>query len=144
MLQDKLAYIVSVVEQCWGSGRPVLIGTSSVNESELVLRVLQDWCSPAFRPLAARVQLLNAKPENVRLEAQVRRQCHTVPGHRSRARQGLRFGQHARSDCVCRVAGSAPHQQRSAHGLCVCALLHAPSGVFSCCRLLRRLGCHRL
>lgn len=70
-VQDKLAYIVSVVEQCWGSGRPVLIGTSSVNESELVLRVLQDWCSPAFRPLAARVQLLNAKPENVRLEAQV-------------------------------------------------------------------------
>lgn len=69
--KDKLAYIVSVVEQCWGSGRPVLIGTSSVNESELVLRVLQDWCSPAFRPLAARVQLLNAKPENVRLEAQV-------------------------------------------------------------------------
>jgi hypothetical protein len=49
----------------------VLIGTSTVNESELVLRVLQDWCSPAFRPLAARVQLLNAKPENVRLEAQV-------------------------------------------------------------------------
>lgn len=49
----------------------MLIGTSTVNESELVLRVLQDWCSPAFRPLAARVQLLNAKPENVRLEAQV-------------------------------------------------------------------------
>lgn len=72
LLQDKLAYVVSVVESCWASGRPVLIGTSSVNESELVLRVLQDWCSPAFRPLAARVQLLNAKPENVRLEAQVR------------------------------------------------------------------------
>lgn len=49
----------------------MLIGTSTVNESELVLRVLQEWCSPPFRPLAARVQLLNAKPENVRLEAQV-------------------------------------------------------------------------
>lgn len=71
-LQDKLAYVVSVVESCWASGRPVLIGTSSVNESELVLRVLQEWCSPVFRPQAAHVQLLNAKPENVRLEAQVR------------------------------------------------------------------------
>lgn len=69
--QDKLAYVVSAVESCWAAGRPVLIGTSSVNESELVLRVLQEWCSPVFRPLAARVQLLNAKPENVRLEAQV-------------------------------------------------------------------------
>jgi hypothetical protein len=75
LLQDKLAYVVSVVESCWASGRPVLIGTSSVNESELVLRVLQDWCRPEFRPLAARVQLLNAKPENVRLEAQVRGDC---------------------------------------------------------------------
>lgn len=73
--QDKLAYVVSVVESCWASGRPVLIGTSSVNESELVLRVLQDWCRPQFRPLAARVQLLNAKPENVRLEAQVCVEC---------------------------------------------------------------------
>jgi len=76
-LQDKLAYVVSVVESCWASGRPVLIGTSSVNESELVLRVLQEWCSPVFRPQAARVQLLNAKPENVRLEAQVRC-CHAA------------------------------------------------------------------
>ncbi|KAF8056768.1 secA [Scenedesmus sp. PABB004] len=68
---DKLAYMVSVVESCWAEGRPVLIGTSSVNESEAVLDVLQGWCRPAFRQLAARVQLLNAKPENVRLEAQV-------------------------------------------------------------------------
>lgn len=71
-LQDKLAYIVNVVENCWATGRPVLIGTSTVNESELVLQVLQEWCKPGFRPLAARVQLLNAKPENVRLEAKVR------------------------------------------------------------------------
>ncbi|KAF8056765.1 SECA2 [Scenedesmus sp. PABB004] len=68
---DKLAYVVSVVESCWAEGRPVLIGTSSVNESEAVLDVLQGWCRPPFRQLAARVQLLNAKPENVRLEAQV-------------------------------------------------------------------------
>jgi preprotein translocase subunit SecA len=71
-LQDKLAYVVSVVESCWADGRPVLIGTSSVNESEVVLQVLQDWCRPAFRQMSQRVQLLNAKPENVRLEAQVR------------------------------------------------------------------------
>lgn len=71
VLQDKFAYIVSVVEACWAEGRPVLIGTSSVNESETILAVLQDWCRPAFRQLASRVQLLNAKPENVRLEAQV-------------------------------------------------------------------------
>lgn len=50
----------------------MLIGTSSVNESEVVLRVLQEWVRPGFGGLAARVQLLNAKPENVRLEAQVR------------------------------------------------------------------------
>lgn len=72
-LQDKLAYVVSVVESCWADGRPVLIGTSSVNESEAVLQVLQEWCRPAFRAASKRVQLLNAKPENVRLEAQVRR-----------------------------------------------------------------------
>eukprot|EP00882_Tetradesmus_deserticola_P034317 GHRQ01039331.1.p2 GENE.GHRQ01039331.1~~GHRQ01039331.1.p2 ORF type:complete len:140 (-),score=37.93 GHRQ01039331.1:783-1202(-) len=70
-LQDKLAYLVSVVESCWADGRPVLIGTSSVNESESVLQVLQEWCRPSFRELSLRVQLLNAKPENVRLEAQV-------------------------------------------------------------------------
>jgi hypothetical protein len=70
--QDKLAYVVSVVESCWADGRPVLIGTSSVNESEAVLQVLQEWCRPAFRDMSQRVQLLNAKPENVRLEAQVR------------------------------------------------------------------------
>ncbi|WIA41723.1 hypothetical protein OEZ86_009068 [Tetradesmus obliquus] len=69
--QDKLAYVVSVVESCWADGRPVLIGTSSVNESEAVLQVLQEWCRPAFRAASKRVQLLNAKPENVRLEAQV-------------------------------------------------------------------------
>eukprot|EP00878_Enallax_costatus_P032914 GHUV01036256.1.p1 GENE.GHUV01036256.1~~GHUV01036256.1.p1 ORF type:complete len:146 (-),score=19.39 GHUV01036256.1:336-773(-) len=69
--QDKYAYIVSVVEACWEEGRPILIGTSNVNESETVLAVLQEWCRPGFRHLAARVQLLNAKPENVRLEAQV-------------------------------------------------------------------------
>eukprot|EP00879_Flechtneria_rotunda_P006052 GHRR01006365.1.p1 GENE.GHRR01006365.1~~GHRR01006365.1.p1 ORF type:complete len:696 (+),score=226.05 GHRR01006365.1:193-2088(+) len=69
--KDKLAYVVSVVESCWAAGRPVLIGTSSVNESELVLAVLQGWCRPEYRDIAARVQLLNAKPENVRLEAQV-------------------------------------------------------------------------
>jgi preprotein translocase subunit SecA len=66
-----LAYVVQVVEACWAAGRPVLIGTSSVNESEVVLQVLQEWCHPGFRELASRVQLLNAKPENVRLEAQV-------------------------------------------------------------------------
>lgn len=70
-LQDKYAYIVSVVEACWSEGRPVLIGTSTVNESETVLAVLQEWCRPGFKQLASRVQLLNAKPENVRLEAQV-------------------------------------------------------------------------
>lgn len=70
-LQDKYVYIVSVVEACWEEGRPILIGTSNVNESETVLAVLQEWCRPEFRHMAARVQLLNAKPENVRLEAQV-------------------------------------------------------------------------
>jgi preprotein translocase subunit SecA len=34
--EDKLAYITACIEHCWDKGRPVLIGTTSVNESEKV------------------------------------------------------------------------------------------------------------
>jgi hypothetical protein len=36
--EDKLAYITAAVEHCWASHRPLLIGTTSVNESEKVGR----------------------------------------------------------------------------------------------------------
>ena len=38
--EDKLAYITACIEHCWDKGRPVLIGTTSVNESE---KVREDW-----------------------------------------------------------------------------------------------------
>lgn len=81
-----------MVESCRAEGRPVLIGTSSVNESERLLAVLEGAAAAESAAAAAGgssawvhdcamgsssappVQLLNAKPENVRLEAQVRQE----------------------------------------------------------------------
>lgn len=60
--QDKLSYLVELVEQCWRDERPLLIGTTSVNESELILAVLRQWSGPEFAQQLAQTQLLNAKP----------------------------------------------------------------------------------
>jgi preprotein translocase subunit SecA len=107
--RDKLAAVVGAVERSWALGRPVLIGTTSVNESEAVLEVLTAWAEAPEawrrrrreggggsdssdddeqraprrprrggpldarqrRALLSRVRLLNARPENVRTEAQI-------------------------------------------------------------------------
>jgi hypothetical protein len=53
-------------------------GTTNVNESEQLLAVLGAWCDAEFQDRAAKVQLLNAKPENVRTEAQVGGGCRRV------------------------------------------------------------------
>ncbi len=64
--------VTDLVQQCWARDRPVLIGTTTVNESEQVLQVLQQWTSRIYKDKMQRIQVLNAKPENVRTEAQVR------------------------------------------------------------------------
>ena len=71
VLQDKLGYLVQVVQHCWETSRPVLIGTTNVNESEMVLSVLHHWTDTRYSRKLQHIQLLNAKPENVRTEAQI-------------------------------------------------------------------------
>ncbi|KIY95062.1 preprotein translocase subunit SecA [Monoraphidium neglectum] len=69
--QDKHYEIVRIVKGCWQARRPLLIGTTSVNESETVLQVLYDLLGDGWSDQLSKVQLLNAKPENVRTEAQI-------------------------------------------------------------------------
>ncbi|GBF93826.1 pre translocase subunit [Raphidocelis subcapitata] len=69
--QDKHLEVVRAVKRCWQQRRPLLIGTTSVNESETVLEVLRTLLGDSSYGALSRVQLLNAKPENVRTEAQI-------------------------------------------------------------------------
>ncbi|KAI8472415.1 MAG: SecA DEAD-like domain-containing protein [Monoraphidium minutum] len=69
--QDKYVEIVRTVKRCWQARRPLLIGTTSVNESEAVLQVLYGLLGDDWADEVSKVQLLNAKPENVRTEAQI-------------------------------------------------------------------------
>lgn len=72
----KLYDVCKMVQECWARGRPVLIGTTSVSESENV----RDWLEafpPQFAGKTGTVRVLNAKPENVRTEAQVRHSCNS-------------------------------------------------------------------
>ncbi|GAX81593.1 hypothetical protein CEUSTIGMA_g9021.t1 [Chlamydomonas eustigma] len=68
---SKYRYLVSVVHQCWAQQRPLLIGTTSVRESETVLAVLHDYAHPRYSKYLDSVQMLNAKPEKVRVESEV-------------------------------------------------------------------------
>ena len=62
----------AVVEQCWASRRPLLIGTTSVTESEAILTLLERYASPEAAALhLGSVQILNAKPDKVRSESEV-------------------------------------------------------------------------
>ncbi len=58
--------------KCWRQNRPVLIGTTNVKESEMLRSVLQKFGEDTCPEKLERLQLLNARPEAVRQEAQVR------------------------------------------------------------------------
>nr|YP_009684568.1 preprotein translocase subunit SecA [Pseudopedinella elastica]QDR24654.1 preprotein translocase subunit SecA [Pseudopedinella elastica] len=55
--------IAEYVQQCHLRGQPVLIGTTSIEKSELISSLLQD--------LKIKHRLLNAKPENIKLESEI-------------------------------------------------------------------------
>lgn len=63
--------LCSLVEDCWDKFRPVLIGTSSVQESENVLNTILSYTSDKYQLQKNYIQVLNAKPDKVRLEAQI-------------------------------------------------------------------------
>ncbi|KAF5842425.1 SecA DEAD-like domain-containing protein [Dunaliella salina] len=63
--------LCSLVEDCWDKFRPVLIGTSSVQESEVVLHTILSYTSDKYHVHKNFIQVLNAKPDKVRLEAQI-------------------------------------------------------------------------
>ncbi|KAG1663910.1 hypothetical protein FOA52_002673 [Chlamydomonas sp. UWO 241] len=69
--QAKHRYLCAVVQQCWSTGRPLLIGTTSVRESETILSTLMQYTEPRYHHHLASVQLLNAKPDKVRMESEV-------------------------------------------------------------------------
>jgi preprotein translocase subunit SecA len=55
--------IAEYTQQCYLRGQPVLIGTTSIEKSELISSLLSD--------LNIKHRLLNAKPENIKLESEI-------------------------------------------------------------------------
>eukprot|EP00798_Chlamydomonas_sp_ICE-L_P024841 gene24841-10493_t len=64
--EDKFRVLVSEVIRCWKTRRPLLIGTATVAESELIMDVLMEYTGNDER--CQSVQLLNAKPDKVQME----------------------------------------------------------------------------
>lgn len=99
--EDKLRYLAQMVEDCWIDQRPLLIGTTSVNESERVLEALARHTPPWLRPQLTKVQLLNAKPGET-TQSRISNACAALilssaccvaaqlPGLLSHANRGLR------------------------------------------------------
>ncbi|KAL6754297.1 SecA DEAD-like domain-containing protein [Haematococcus lacustris] len=70
--EQKAAALCSIVQRAWATGRPVLIGTTSVQESERVLQqLLQGTTASWSQRHQAAIQVLNATPEKVRQESQI-------------------------------------------------------------------------
>ncbi len=61
----KYQYLCNVVQRCWNLQRPVLIGTTSVKESETIMLMLQQLTPKQYHHQLTAVQLLNATPEKV-------------------------------------------------------------------------------
>ncbi len=77
------------MRSCARTRRPVLIGTTSVQQSEVVLRALQRGTSrQAFAQQQDAIQVLNAKPEKVSAAAAFRA---TAPLHGARPPADCRF-----------------------------------------------------
>lgn len=55
--------VAEYTQQCYARGQPVLIGTTSIEKSELISSLLSD--------LKIKHRLLNAKPENIKLESEI-------------------------------------------------------------------------
>lgn len=94
---SKLRYLKRVVRRCWLDKRPVLIGTTSVQESEAVLFALTRPSDPddpdgyrdayldqedrlALERGVSSIQILNAKPDKVRVESEIIAQA-GLPGN---------------------------------------------------------------